>query len=941
MQGGAAALACFTGEPGIGKTTLLGVLCDRARSRRMLVLASSGAEFERSMPFGAFADALDDHLATLNRQSLAGLSADDRARLAPILPALDRDRSPSSEPLEGRNRLLGAARSLLEVLAASGPLVLVVDDLHWADDGSLELVSHLIRRPPRAPVLLALAYRPLQLAERAGSAHAGFIARAADAVVEPRALSRSQASELVGELLPSRRLDAVWIESGGNPFYLQQLARSDGAASQGTAGPGIAGVPPVVAGSLASELAQLSAEDRAACQAAAVVGDRFEADLVATAADIPHPAALAAIAALTRLGIAQETEIPRRFRFRHPIVRRASYESADPGFRLGAHWRLATALESRGALPSELAHHVEAAADPGDREAVELLTRAGRATERRARAIAARWYAAALRLQPPGADLTERIGLLVALATAEGSAGMLEKSRDTLVEVLDMLPPELEPLRLRILPFLALAGHMLGRHGESTALLRHTLAELGDADTPEAAQLGIATAIDCLYEPDFEAMRGYAVAAERTAGTCGEHPLIAATAGVSALALYNSGDVPAAIAKCERAAALVGPITDHELAGQLEGVFSLAWAAMSLERFDDCLTAADRGLAISRSTGQEQLVIPLTIARTVARTWRGELAGAAIDADHLTDAARVSGMGQWIAWSLTLRGWIAGLAGDSRLAAECGEEACQIAGGQARASYFVAHATLHLAETRLMQGRPEECLAEIVGAAGGRDLPVCEHPIRPRWYEILTRASLALERIEDAREWSRRAREAAAGMPIGGRRSEAALATSQVSLAEGDGAVAETEAVGAVAAAESSGDRLLAARARIVLARAQAPRKRAESITALERVRSEAASCGAASMHDEAVRELRRLGRRVGGGGPRGGGASGVAALSPREREVAQLVTEGLSNREIAERLFISEKTVETHLSAVFRKLDVRRRSAIGPIFWRDETAAL
>lgn len=905
-------LACVAGEPGIGKTSLLRALGERARARGLQALGGSGAEFERSVPFGVFSDALDDHLATLDRRSLRDLHED-------------------------RNRALSGARTLLERLAKRRPLVLMIDDLHWADDASLELVSHLIRRPPRASVLLALAYRPLQLAERAGSAQAGFIARAADELIEPRPLSREDASELVGDRVQGIRLDALWTESGGNPFYLEQLTRSDLGAPAPGRDKALSGVPPAVAGSLASELGRLPDEGRAVCQAAAVVGDPFESRLVAAACAMPEDATLNAIDALARAGIACETGVPGQFGFRHPIVRRAAYDSADSATRLAAHRRTAEALRSRGADPLELAHHVEAAGAPGDSEAAALLTEAGHAASRRAPAIAARWYAAALRLLPATAEPAERIGLLVAMATAQGSAGMLEESRRTLLEVLDTLAPPLEPLRLRILPFLALVGHMLGRHGEATAMLRRALDELGGVQTPEAAQLGIATAIDCLYEPDHQAMREYAAAADRAARACGQPAQVAATAGVCALALYNSGEVAGALEQCERAAERVASLTDGELAGQLEGVFSLAWAAMSLERYGDCLTAADRGLAISRATGQEQLIVPLTIARTVARTWQGELAEASDEADHLTDAARVSGVDQWIAWALTLRGWIAAQVGEIALAAEYGIEACEIAGAQSRPTYFVAHARLHLAETRLAEGRAEECLSDLVAAAGGADLPVCEPPIRSRWYEILTRASLSLGRVEEARDWAARARDAAGDSLIGGRRCEAMLAEAEVLLAEGSDDRAERCALEGARAADGADNRLLGARARLTLARAQAGRDRAGAITLLEAARAEFDSYGALRARDEAVRELRRLGRRVGRGGARGQGSSGAAALSRREREVADLVTDGLSNREIAERLLLSEKTVETHLSAVFRKLGVPGRAAVGTALWHED----
>ncbi len=928
---------CIAGEPGIGKTSLLEMLGERARARGMLVLGGSGAEFERGVPFGAFVDALDDHLATVDRRSLKPVNEDALARLAAVLPSL----SPRPEPAgpgigDERHRTLVAVRTLLEALAASRPVVLAIDDLHWVDDSSLELVSHLIRRRPRAPVLLALAYRPLPLDKRAGPARAAFIAAGADALIEPGPLSRSDAAALVGDRVDRDALEALMAESGGNPFYLEQLTRSGASVTLGAAGSGL-DVPAGVAGSLTRELAELSDSERAVCHAAAVAGDPFEPQLVAAGAATSEEVALAAIDALAREGIVQPSDVPRRFRFRHPIVRRAAFESADPGARLMAHARIAELLERSGAPALQRAHHVEAAAAPGDVDAVALLADAGRAAAVRAPAIAARWYAAALRLMPASTEPAERIGLLAAMATAQGSAGMLEQSRQTLLEVLDTLPPELEPMRARILPFLAVVGHMLGRHGEATALLRRALADLGDPRDPRAAELGIETALDCLYEPDYEAMLRYAADADRGAQASGEPPLEVAGAAVCALAHYNVGALEVALAECDRAIALMAPLTDGELAGRLEGVLAVAWTAMCLERHADCILASERGLVISHATGQRHLIVPLTIARTVARTWQGELVGAAADADDLVEAARLSRVDQWIAWALTLRGWIATLAGELELALAYGEESRAIARAQARPSYFVAHSALHLAATQLEVGRAERCIDDVVAAAGGPELPICGQPMRPHYYEMLTRASLILGRLEDAQGWADRAREAAAGSPLGGRRCEAGLAEAAVTLAGGEAEQAGRLALAAARDADSAGDRVLAARARVLAARARAQRSRGAAIGLLEDACAEFEACGAMGGRAEAVRELRRLGRRVGRGGQRGRGLEGASALSGREREVARLVTEGLTNRDVAARLYLSEKTVETHLAAVFRKLNVRGRAAIATALRDDE----
>lgn len=930
-RGGAATLVTIAGEPGIGKTTLLGRLARNAEETALPVLRADGAEFERGAPFGSLAEALDDHLARLDPARLTALSAVDRTRLGTLLPALASPAPPPPPAGDERHLMLRALRSLLELLAARRPLMLALDDLQWMDASSLELITHLARRPPRAPVLLAVAFRPQGLAHAVGAARAAFLPGRADERLAPRPLSAPEAAALLDGRVVAARVATLVEESGGNPFYLEQLAAAGaGAGVEPEGRSGMGGIPAAVAASLAGELDRLEPHDREICQAAAVLGNTFDLHLAAAAAGSTQAEALAVMDALVAEGTVIATELSGRFRFRHPIVRRAAYESASPGRRLQAHRRVAEQLAGEGAPPLACAQHVAASAAPGDRAAAELLVAAARAAALRSPAIAGEWFGAALRLLPSETPAAERIGLLVAMATAQGAAGRLEESRRTLHAVLRELPPELEPLRGRVLPFLALVGHMLGRHGEATALLRAALSALPDPEAAEAAELGITTALDCLYEPDYAAMLSFATTAERVARTSGDAPLAVAGVGVLALARYNVGELEAAHADCARAVAALDTLSDRALSGRLEAVLSVAWAAMGLERHAECVAVAGRGLAISRETGQGHLVVPLTIARIIATTWRGELRAAAAEADELVDVARLSGVEQWIAWALTARGWIATQAGELELAAHCGEEACALAATQERATYFVAHSILHLAETRLEQGQAGECRDTLLEAAGGPGLPICSRPLRPRFYEILTRACLALGDVEAAGGWAGRASAAAAGAPLGGRCCEAALAEAAVALERGAEERAEAHADAGLRAARGSGHRLLAARAQVLLARAVAGRDREAAIGLLEGARAEFDACGAARGAEETVRELRRLGRRVGAGGARGHGTTGVAALSRREHEVAQLVTEGLTNREIAARLVLSDRTIETHLSAVFRKLGVRGRAAVG-----------
>jgi predicted ATPase len=153
------------GEPGIGKTRLLKELGDRADARGRLVLSGSGSELEHELPFWVFVDALDEFLQGLEPRRLDSLDEDVRGQLAHVFPSLPPG-GDGADLQDERYRTHRAVRQLLETLATTKPLVLLLDDLHWADSGSIELLGFLLRRPPAAAVLMALAVRPRQAPER-------------------------------------------------------------------------------------------------------------------------------------------------------------------------------------------------------------------------------------------------------------------------------------------------------------------------------------------------------------------------------------------------------------------------------------------------------------------------------------------------------------------------------------------------------------------------------------------------------------------------------------------------------------------------------------------------------------------------------------------------------------------------------------------------------
>ena len=283
------------GEPGIGKTRLLDELGLRADARGHLVLSGSASELEQELPFWVFVDALDEYLQGLEPRRLDFLDEDVRSQLAHVFPALPAGSDGVAQQDE-RSRTHRAVRRLLEALAATKPLVLVLDDLHWADSGSIELLGSLLRRPPAAAVLLAFAVRPRQAPERLSGAlerayGAGTLTR-----IELGSLNADEARQLLGSAVDGAGAAELYRESGGNPFYLQQLARAPRRVNQETADPGIAladvQLPHAVAVALSDELALLSDHVRRVLEGAAIAGDPFEPELVAAAAGVPESDAL-------------------------------------------------------------------------------------------------------------------------------------------------------------------------------------------------------------------------------------------------------------------------------------------------------------------------------------------------------------------------------------------------------------------------------------------------------------------------------------------------------------------------------------------------------------------------------------------------------------------------------------------------------------------------
>jgi DNA-binding SARP family transcriptional activator/tetratricopeptide (TPR) repeat protein len=809
---GGARLLGVAGDPGIGKSRLLAELADDARGAGRTVLAGHAAEYEQEVPFGVFRNALDDRLRTLEPARLAGLSADERRLLPTVFPVLPVAPGGPGTPLPAAERYLlhRAVRALLECLAQPAGLVLVLDDLHWCDEGSAELLGHLVRNPPVAPVLLAVAYRPRQLSARLHQEVVAAARREVAVLVDVAPLSFEEAVALLPGGLTGERRRELYQASAGNPFYLELLGRGGPAAPLAAGTDGSA--PEWVRAALAGEFAVLSATGRRVAHAAAVAGDAFDAHLVAAIAELPGAVVLDALDELSTRDLIRPATAG--FEFRHPLLRSAAYQHAKPGWRIGAHARGAAELARRGAPAAEQARHIELSAAPGDLDAVDLLRASAADALHATPAAAAHWLGSALRLLPHRPAVAgRRLELLHLRAQALGITGHLAESRDILIEVLRMLPVGTVH-RVTVLSFLTMLEHLLGNHGQARALLTGELAALPDQHGTAAGALRVAVALTAVMHGDVR-LDEVRAAIDVARGT-GERPLLAAALTVGAVACHSFDVTNAGVASwVDEAAGLVDAMSSAELAGRLDAALFLGWAETYLERFGRATDHLDRALAVARGTGQSNLIGPLRLIAGVAHLSTGDLARAEQAFDAAMESAVLTGGQETRGRILIYRTWVTVWAGDLDAALALGAEAVALAGGRPGADWQSGPAEANLGFARYAAGRPDECVELLLRAGGGPDLPTVREVWRPRWFEHLSAAATAAGRHREAAGYADRAGR----LPVvaGLHRRTGLIRLAQVHpLLATDPAGAARLARQAAELFERSGDRLGAAQAHLL-----------------------------------------------------------------------------------------------------------------------------
>ncbi|MDQ4131557.1 MAG: AAA family ATPase, partial [Actinomycetota bacterium] len=675
LDRGEGGVVVVAGEPGIGKSRLVGEVCRRGDAQGHLVLAGRGAEYERDLPFGPFMEALDDYLRSLDEAFFDELGRQALGELAVVFPSMARfalDRPPLHAE---RYRSHLAVRALLGELSRSRPVVLALDDLHWGDAASIELLIHLLRSPPPGPVLLLLAFRVPQVPAALGGAVEAAAREGSATFLRLSPLSPEDADELMGADVARVIRDELYSESGGNPFYVEELLRAavrrpSWEALRAAGLPEI--VPPAVRAALVAELHDVSPSALVLLQAAAVAGDPFEVDLAAEIAELPEEQARAELDELLRYDIVRPTDVPRRFRFRHPLLRTAIYELSGPGWRLGAHRRAAAALAARDAPVEVRAHHVQRFAGTGDEEAIALLTEAGRTA--REPFSAALWFEAALRLLPTsGEHEVRRLELAIARTTALGAAGRISDFQRALHETLEQLPSDAAAVRADLVAFGACHANALGHAREFFLRLTDALARLPDTESPQAVKLQVELCANRLVCNEFEQARAFAETAVAAASRVGDPALLAGAAAARVVAQCVT-DVEAAQRHVAEAEALLEGLSDEELAGYPDAAVTLVWAELQLERFDQAISHVRRTIELCRATRQERLLAFALAAQAAALVAKGELRAAAELADACVGVAQLSVNAQLASFMLAADWTVTAAKGDTARAARSAQE---------------------------------------------------------------------------------------------------------------------------------------------------------------------------------------------------------------------------------------------------------------------------
>jgi DNA-binding CsgD family transcriptional regulator len=887
-------------EPGVGKTTLWLAAIGKARERGFLVLSSRPAESERDLAHlvlgDLFEDVLDDVLPAL---------AVPRRRALEV--ALLTGRAPD-HPVD--ERALGVAvRESLQILARRTPLLLAVDDEQWLDRSSASALRFALRRLRDERVLLLLARRPNDEAEAPGLENAVASGRVERLVLGPLSMGALQ-------LLLQRRLKRRFARptllrllelSGGNPFYALELAW--GLGTEDVAGGTTQRIP------VPASLEQL-------------VGARLEqlpeptqqALLVVAAHGRPSTSLLRASGVATRaLGPAVAGHVLEQtgnaVRFTHPLLASALYQNATPEERRRTHERLATIVDDRVERGRHLALATE---EPDEEVATALEESADLAFARGTIFAAAELGEHALRLTPPD-RLAERHRRALATAKRHLESGEARRARALAVDLFTWSHAGTERAEA-----LVLLSDVEGATNLERAIeLRREALEAADPPRLQA-EIHLWLGSSVRFTEGIDAADRHSLAALELAEGLADVDLRAEALSVLANDRFRAGTT-GALQLAEEAAELAEISPDPRLRMRvgLQAASPLVWS-FRLESARALLTTIERewGELDERATGDALWLLGMVEFRAGRFRLANDYAERSreIGRQYATDD-------QEEPVNLWLIALIAAHRGDLDRSSALAERARVLA---ARQPVLRAGADGVLGLVALWSGDPDRAAARFAAADDARRGTGVGEPALFWWHADRVEALLALRRVDEAAGLVDAWEADAARLDRTVMLAHARRCRGLIAAARGNVEEALTWLEEAVPLHESGGDAFGHARTLLVLGavRRRARQKRAAR-EAIESALAAFETSEAAAWTDKARAELGRI-----------GGRTREHGLTAAERRVAALVAEGRTNKEVAASLFLSEKTVETHLSHVYAKLGVRSRAELARTYRPDEQSS-
>ncbi|WP_307831536.1 ATP-binding protein [Nucisporomicrobium flavum] len=902
------------GEAGVGKTRLVEEFCRTALADGARVLTGQCLELgEEGLPFAPFAAALRELVHADGTSVLEGREHD----FARLLPEL----GPAEATVETRRGyLFELVAALFARVSERQPLVLVLEDLHWADRSTRDLIGFLVRSARLPHVLLLATYRTDEL--HRGHPLRPFLAEL-DRVrgvqrTELDRLERDGTAEMLTHLLGAEPepavVDTIHERAQGNPFFIEQFAAAGD--------PQCCDIPHSLRDLLLTRVDMLPEQAQRVLRVAAVGGTTFGHDLLSRVAGIDE----AELESALRVVVAAQlivVDADGGYEFRHALVREAVHDDLLPGEHARLHARYAQAVEAEphlvamGRAPAEIAHHWHAAHDyPRALTAARLAASA--AAERYAYAEQSSLLQRVLELWEVVDDAAELLGaghldLLEESALAAIAAGDHQRALKLTKAALADLDPEAKPLR---------AARLLVRRAK---LLYTAGTSDGAAESREAYRLLLAAPpspertvlmADVAYQfggVDDDLAAQVATEVMAAAAETGD-----VATEVSATITYGrvcGGRISAeeALPSMQQAAARARETGD--LPNLARALVNVSDSLFELGRYEESAAAAAEGVpyadrvGVSRTTG---VFLLANHAEALMALGRWDEADA-----RLEEAARLDPPGTLALPWLRLRAHL-------RLARghEGAQPLVQRAVAYLGRPYLHREHRLSLLELRI---REAQCSGDEAAATAAARLAIAEptEPDRARYRWPLLAAAAAVE-APDVREGVARI---AAIMPQ--RHPVDRAYAAQVRATLGDSPEPWREAL---AAWHTDGQRYPLAVAALGLATAEAAAgNRTAAAEAIEEATATAAALGATPLVTQADTLARRLGLRS----ATHPAPAGADILTDREREVLRLVAEGHSNSRIAEQLYISPKTASVHVSRIIAKLAVTSRGEAAAVAHR------